>query len=366
MNLPKLEDIHVSGKKVLVRADLDVGDKIEPGDDAKLLTNKKTIDFLVEKKAKIILIGHRGRPGGKVDEELSLDKVSERLSELIGKKVNFIYDLLGEEAHDRVGRLESGEILMLENLRFDLREEKNDEQFAEQLSKYSDIYVNEAFSSSAKSEASIVNLPKSFKLKEKNSIAFGFRFLEEIDKIGQIFDNPKKPVISIISGVKEDKLSYVEKFLEFSEKVLIAGRLPDLVDVRGIGQSTVDRSLREKIISFSKDKKVVVADLIQDKEDITIHSIEEFEKIVSTAGTIVLGGPIGKFEDEGHRQGTERVFDAIVNNKEAFKLAGGGDTQQAIDLLGLRNRFDWISVGGGAMLNFLADKTLPGIEAVIS
>ena len=126
INLPKIADLGVSGKRVLVRADLDVGERLDPGDDIKLLTNKKTIDYLVENKAKVILISHRGRPGGKIDGKLSLADISERLSELVGKEISFVYDILGEETRDRIGRLTAGEILMLENLRFDPREEKND------------------------------------------------------------------------------------------------------------------------------------------------------------------------------------------------------------------------------------------------
>jgi phosphoglycerate kinase len=178
--------------------------------------------------------------------------------------------------------------------------------------------------------------------------AAGLRFHEEVRNLSMVFENPKRPVVMGISGVKDDKLSYIKDFLKVADKILIGGRLPEYIH---------DSS------ELHKNPKVVVANLMADKEDITIHSVEKFEEEIGKAGTIVLSGPMGKFEEEGHRQGTKRVFEAVAFG-QAFKVAGGGDTQSAIKMFGLNEKFDWISVGGGAMLTFLAKGTLPGIEAL--
>jgi len=357
MDVKKITDLDILSKKVLVRADLDVGETLEEGDDTKLLTNKKTIDYLLENKARVILMSHRGRPGGTVNGKLSMVPVAKRLSELLGKEIKTTTDIVGVEAHDDVDNLKEGEILVLENLRFDPREEKNDEGFAKSLSELADIYINEAFSSSAKEHASIVSVPKFI------PHGLGFHFLEEIENLGKVLNDPKRPVVVLISGIKKDKLEYVRPFSEFADKILIAGRLPEIIDPRGIGKTELDDESRDGILKLIEKGKVIVADLIQDKEDITIHSIERFEEDIKKAGTVMIGGPIGKFEDDGHRQGTKRVFEAAAESS-AFKVAGGGDTEQAIQALGLLDKFDWISVGGGASLEFLAKGSLPGIDAV--
>jgi len=345
MDLQKISDLDVSGKKVLVRADLDVGETLEAGDDIKLLTNKKTIDYLVEKKAKIVLCGHRGRPGGHVDGKLSLLEVANRLGKLINKDIDFIYDITGRELEEKIGTMEGGKIFCIENLRFDPREEANDETFSKRFSNIFDVYVNEAFSSSAKAHASIVGIPKLI------PHGFGFHFQEEIENLSKVLESPKKPVVVIVSGIKEDKFDYVLPFSKFADKVLIAGRLPDFLKLE---QVKLDPSIPLE--------KIMIADLIQDKEDITLHSVERFAEVIKTARTIVVGGPVGKYEDGGHQQGTKGVLEAVVANSNAFKVAGGGDTEQAIETLGLKDKFDWISVGGGAMLDYLAKGTLPGVE----
>lgn len=315
VNLPKLSSADIAGKRVIVRADLDF-DPNETG-NLRLINLFPTLDLIKEKGGKIILIAHRGRPDGKVDENLSL---------MPFKSIFEKYNLDLEE-----------------NLRFDKGEEENSEEFAKKLASLGDFFVNEAFAASHRKHASIVSLPKLL------PHAAGFRFEKEVENLSHVFNSPTNPVITIISGLKDDKLTYIEDFLKFSEKILIGGRLPDYIH---------DNS------PLRKNEKVIVADLIGDREDITIHSIEKFEAVIKTAGTVVVSGPIGKYEEDGHRLGTQRVFEAITNST-AFKVAGGGDTESAIKLLKLENKFNWISVGGGAMLEFLAKGTLPGIDALI-
>lgn len=349
MELPSLQNLEIEEKKVLVRADLDVGDELEKGDDIKLSTLIPTLKYLIEKKSKMILIGHRGRPKGDDSdkEKLSLAGVAERLSQLIEKEIKFFPELLGEGVHSEIERLQGGDLICLENLRFDAREEENDDIFAKELASFADVYVNEAFSVSHRSHASIVGIPQYLKH------AAGFHFIKEVEKLSVVLKDPKRPVVILLSGVKEDKLEFVEPFSEFADKILIAGRLPVF-----LGDNRVSARLAKP------SDKVVSADLIQDKEDITIHSIEVFEEIVKNAGTIVVSGPMGKYEDDGHRQGTERILKAVAASS-AYKVAGGGDTEQAISMFELRDKFDWVSVGGGASLEFLAKGTLPGVGVLI-
>ncbi|HSX48759.1 MAG TPA: phosphoglycerate kinase [Candidatus Saccharimonadales bacterium] len=315
VNLPKLTEANIAGKRVIVRADLD----FDPNDTSnlRLVSLLPTLDFIKEKGSKIILIGHRGRPEGKVDEGLSLTPFKK------------IFEKYNPD--------------LAENLRFDKGEEENSGEFAKKLASLGDFFVNEAFAVSHRKHASIVTLPKLL------PHAAGFRFEKEVENLSHVLVSPTRPIIIIISGLKDDKLTYLEDFLKFSDKVLIGGRLPDYV---------------HDVSPLRKNEKVIVADLIGDKEDITIHSVEKFETAIKTAGTTVVSGPIGKYEEEGHRLGTKRIFESVANSN-AFKVAGGGDTESAIKLFNLENKFNWISVGGGAMLEFLAKGTLPGIDALI-
>ncbi len=316
MNLPKISGLGVSGKKVLLRLDLDC----EPDpDDLRIKASTESLDYLKDKDAEIIIISHRGRPGGKVDESLSL------------KPFQTIFDKWGAEVY--------------ENLRFDPGEEKNDVEFAEKLASLGDIYVNDSFADSHREHASIVGLPGLL------PHAAGFRFIKEVENLSKVFEAPKRPLVFVISGVKEDKQQYINAFEKVADKVLVGGRLPDFLG---------DHALESVRL---QNGKVVIGNLVMDKEDITLNTIDRFETEIKKAGTIVLSGPLGKYEDQGHRQGTERVFNAVANSS-AFNIAGGGDTEAAIKLLGLSDKFDWISVGGGAMLEFLSKHTLPGVEAL--
>ena len=326
MNLPKIEDLDFQNKRVLLRADLDID--VSKDDLGRLEVLLPTLKTLMEKASKITIIGHRGRPVGKEAKELSLEPVSAALEKLLIQE-------LGKE------RVENLDLVMAENLRFDSGEIENDEHYAEHLSEEGEVYINEAFAASHREHASIVRLPKLL------PSAAGLHFVKEVENLEKVLNNPKKPVLLIIGGIKKDKLDYLEDFKKFADKILIAGRLPEY--------------LPEDI----NDKKLLVAKLIMDKEDIIIHSIEKFEEEISKAGTIVVAGPMGKFEEDGHMMGTKRVFKAIADS-QAYKLAGGGETQRAISTLDLTKKFDWISVGGGASLEFLAKGTLPGIEALLN
>lgn len=316
LGIPTVDKLDLGGKNVLVRGEFNVDD----GNNARADSIREIVKYLQSKNAaNIKVIGHT------------------------------------ETEYDLATQLQSEfpEVEFDNRLRDNPGEKNNDFNFARGLAEGWNVYVNEAFATSHRSHASFVNLPKVIKENE-GEVCIGPRFSAEIENLSKVTSNAKRPVVMVISGVKEDKLTYIEAFSKFADKILIGGRLPDLIN-RGISNFQYP---------ITNNKKIIIADLIADKEDITIHSIEEFEKEIAEAGTIVVSGPVGRFEDEGHRQGTERVFQAVVGNKNAFKVAGGGDTEVAISLLSTANGFDWVSVGGGAMLEFLANGTLPGIEAL--
>jgi phosphoglycerate kinase len=312
MTLPKLTNANLTGKRVIVRADLD----IDPTDlnNLRLTSLIPTLDYLKSQNCTITIISHRGRPEGKADESLSLRDFQPYFAKWNAR--------------------------VLENLRFHPGEESNDPEFAKMLAVNQDFYVNESFATSHRKHASIVGLPKLL------PHAAGLRFTSEVENLSRVFENPARPSIVIISGIKEDKVAMIKAIKDKVDEVLVAGRLPDY-----LGEDY-------------KDEKVIVAKLNPDKEDITINSIEIFEKEILKAGTIVLAGVPGKYEEEGHKLGTERVFKAVANSR-GFKIVGGGDSLVVVQNYNLTANFNWISVGGGAMLEFLSYTTLPGIDALL-
>jgi len=337
MKLPNISDINVASKRVLVRIDLDVDE-----DYSRLEFAEETLDYLHTKMAKLIIIGHKGRPEGKVVPELSLSPLASVLGGVVGEKVNFVNDIVGIEAQKAAQNLPDGEILLLENLRFDLGEEQNNEIFAKNLSALGEVYINEAFADSHRSHASTIGIPKYL------PHAAGFRFIKEVETLSSVLEFPKKPLVLVIGGIKKDKIEYIKEFTKIANKILVGGVLP----------------------MYFKDlnpdpNKIIMAKLTPDTKDITLDTIEIFKAEIAKAGTIVVAGVQGKYEDTVHRQGTEEVFKAIANTS-AFKIAGGGDAEAAITEFGLNDRFDWISVGGGSMLEFLAKGTLPGLQALLN
>ena len=309
LNLPKITDLDVTNKKVLLRLDLDTNPDLN---DLRIKSSYETLDYLKDKASEIIILAHKGRPNGKFDESLSL------------KPFQKIFDKWGAQVH--------------ENLRFDPREMENDSKYAKELATLGDVYINDAFASSHRNHASIVSLPKLL------PHAAGFRFEKEVNNLSKVFD-PVRPLVILISGIKKDKLEMIEPLSVLADKVLVGGRLPAYAEI-------------------SNSDKIILGNLIADKEDITVNTIEKFKEEIAKAKTIVLAGVLGKYEDEGHSQGTKEIFTAVANSK-AFKIAGGGDSLIAIERYNLTEKFDWISVGGGASLEFLTKKSLPGIEVLI-
>jgi len=328
--LPSVKDLAVEQKTVLLRTNYDVPLKkvqsFEVADDTRIIESLPTINYLLEQQAKVIIISHLGRPEGKVVPELSLKPVEKVLTLLLHRNKQSLF----LEARNRVR--------LLENLRFDPREEKNEESLAKELANLGDFYVNDAFACAHRQHASIVGIPKFL------PSAFGFDFLKEVKVLSEIKENPRRPVTLILGGAKEDKLEVIEKLLNWADKILIGGKLPQLV-------------------SKSYPEKVMVAQLNPQGKDITLESTERFKKIIAQAGTIIWAGPMGVFEDSHYEAGTKAVAEAVVESG-AYTVVGGGDTEAALTKFDLTEKINYISSGGGAMLEFLAKGTLPGIEVI--
>lgn len=319
MVYPKLSDAQILGKRVFLRVDLDVSQV--RADDLRLKALVPSVKYLLENGARqIFLAGHMGRyEEGKESKDTKI--LLPIIKEFFG----------GDER-----------ITILDNLRATKEEEENNSEYAKRLASMADIYVNDAFADSHRDHASIVGVPKLI------PGFLGLHFegeLENLDKVLSHSMGHNTTSIIIISGIKEDKVEYAKALTGKFDKVLVGGRLPEY-----FGEDFVH-------------PKIIMARLVQDKEDITIHSMEKFDDEIKNAKTIVLAGVLGKYEEEGHSQGTKRVFTAVANSS-SFKVAGGGDTETALNMFGLANKFDWISVGGGAMLEYLSTGTLQGIGAL--
>ena len=337
INLPKIADAVVEGKKVLLRLDLDVDE-----DYTRIEVAKETFDILRSNNCRIIAIGHYGRPEGKADEKYSLERLAPVIEKISGMQTEFCEETVGDKAKKAVENLKLGCILLLENLRFNSGEEKNDPEFVRELASLGDFYVNESFAVSHRSHASFVGLPNIL------PHAAGVRLAKEVEVLSGILDNPERPVVAVISGVKEDKMERILDILDKVDKVLVGGRLPLYY-----GENNPNPD------------KIILGQLNADTMDITLHTVDKFKEEIAKAKTIILAGVPGKYEDEGHRQGTKEVFTAVADSS-AFKLVGGGDAVAVVNLFSLQDKFDWVSVGGGSFLEFLAKGSLPGIEALKS
>jgi len=340
MHLPSVKNLKVAGKRVLLRTNYDVPLSLTGWvvDETRIHESLPTIGYLLSQKAKIIIISHLGSPGGKVVLNLSLKPAVDVLSELV-------LDVTGKikiPLIDKMGLKErfAKKIVVLENLRFDAREEANDKNFAKKLASLADFYVNDAFACSHRRHASIVGIPKFL------PAAFGFDFLEEVKVLTKLRGKPQKPVVLLLGGVKEDKIEYAKKLIDWADWILVGGKL---VEHDGI----------PALLNHHK----IVGSLIKNGQDITMKTAEEFTKIMAKAKTIVWSGPMGNFYDSNYEQGTKKIAEAVVKSG-AFSVAGGGDTEAAITKFGLNKKIDFISSGGGAMLAFLAEGTLPGIRAI--
>ena len=344
MQLPDLRNFDLKGKRVLVRCDFDV--PIENGivaDDTRIQSSLPTIQYLLDQKARIILLAHLGRPEGQVNEEFGLKPVFEKLQELL-PKTNFQFSIFNfqSNSNDQILNSES-EVILLENLRFNPGEEDNSPEFAEKLAGLGDFYVNEAFAVSHREHASIVGLPKLL------PHAAGFQLQKEVSMLSGTFENPRRPVVLLLGGAKEDKLKIIPGFLSWVDRILIGGYLPVIID--------------EQPDLVVKDQKIEVGMLSENKLDLDLATVDRFVHLLQEAGTVIWAGPMGKIEEPEGIHSTKAIAQVLVGIN-ALRIGGGGDTEAALTKLNLLGSMDYISTGGTAMLEFLAYHHLPGIEAL--
>lgn len=383
-----IRDFNVKNKKVLVRCDfnvpLDKKGNIE--DDFRIEQTLPTVKYLIKNKAKIILITHIGRPGGKIVRSLRLTPVQDRLTEYLGFPVKKASDCIGKKVKNQVGRLKEGEVLLLENPKFHRGEETNDPRFAKELAKLGDIYINDAFGACHWKYATIVGLPKHL------PSGAGFLLEKEIKTLSKVLETPWRPLIAVIGGIKiSSKIKVIKQFLEKADHVLIGGKIASIIlQVKGISvgrpwpPEDVAREIKklnltstklhlpiDAIASPDETGKVYIREAgpgkIRKDElllDIGPETINIFSNIIKTARMIVWSGPLGLFENPLFEKGTRAIAEKIVRNHKAYKIAGGGDTLFALSKFGLRKGFDHVSTGGGAMLSFLSGEELPGLKAL--
>lgn len=342
--MKQLVDLQISEKRVLVRLDLDVplrNGKIE--DITRLEEALPSLQHLLKSHSKVIIIGHLGRPNGRFVSSLTTEPLAEPLSKLLGKTVTHFSIAIGTEVTKAVNEMKPDDIFLLENLRFYPGEEGNDPHFAKALSELGQVYVNDAFANCHRYHASIVTLPKLL------PAAAGIHLREEVAKLSTITKEPKRPYVVVVGGAKaETKIAAIEELAKKADQVLIGGKLP--------------QELKSGFFSLTGDN-IVIAETNPQAADITSDSIEKFKAVIAKTATIVWNGPLGVFEEPAFETGTREIAQAITESG-ATTVIGGGDTIAAVKKFGFLNKFWWVSSGGGAMLEFLAKGTLPGIEAL--
>lgn len=391
MDKKTVRDLDVAGKKVLVRVDFNVplNDKGEITDDTRITASLPTIQYLLEQKAAVILMAHLGRPKGQVKPELSLAPVAKHLGKLLGKKILFAPDCVGEAAQAAASKLKPGHILLLENLRFHKEEEKNDMDFAEKLASLADLYVNDGFGVSHRAHASVEGVTHFL------PAAAGFLLEKEIQYVGQAVTNPLHPFVAIIGGAKvSDKIGVISNLLDKVDTLLIGGGMANtFLAAHGykMGKSLVEEDkldLAKELLAKAKKNKVnmlLPTDLVMaaafapDAEhvtekvknlnqaymalDIGAETSKAYAEALADAKMIVWNGPMGVFEMDAFCKGTEAVAKAVAKSR-ATSIVGGGDSVAAIEKLGLAKRITHISTGGGASLEYLEGKVLPGVAAL--
>lgn len=349
MILPDLRNFDLKGKRVLVRADYDVPltEDQKVADDSRILASLPTIQYLLSQNAKVILLAHLGRPEGEVKEEFSLKPVAYKLQELL-PQTNFQFLIFNFQSNlnDQILKM-NGDVILLENLRFDKGEEdpstSSGLEFAQKLASLGDFYVNDAFAVSHREHASIVGLPKLL------PHAAGFQLQKEVATLSGAFENPRRPVVLLLGGAKEDKLKIIPGFLSWVDRILVGGYLPAI--------------MAEQPDLVVKDQKIEVGTLSSNKLDLDLATVDRFSQVVQGAGTVIWAGPLGKVEDQEGVNSTRTVAQ-VLSGINALKIGGGGDTEAVLTKLNLLGSMDYISMGGTAMLEFLAYHRLPGIEAL--
>lgn len=390
MNKKSIRDVSVKGKRVFVRVDFNVPlSKGEIRDETRIRATLPTIQYLIDQGAKVILASHLGRPNGQVDEELRLTPVANRLSELLNKPVYKAQESVGNLVQAQVEQLKDGDVLLLENVRFYPGEENNDPELAKAFADLADLYVNDAFGAAHRAHASTEGIAHHI------PAVSGLLMEKELEVLGKALTNPDRPFTAIVGGAKvKDKINVIENLLNLADNIIIGGGLAyTFIKAQGheIGKSLVDNDKLDLALSFlqkAKDKgvnfllpvDVVVTDdfsadantrivdidsMPADWEGIDIgpKSREIFAKTIADSKLIVWNGPMGVFEIEPFSHGTKAVGQACADTK-GYTVIGGGDSAAAVEKFHMAEQMDHISTGGGASLEFMEGKALPGVVAL--
>ena len=390
LNKKSVEDIDVSGKKVLVRCDFNV--KMENGvitSDKRIVASLPTIKYLLDHNAKVILCSHLGRPKGEFKPEFSLAPVAVRLGELLGIEVKMAKDVVGESAKELAASLKEGEVMLLENVRFHAEETKNDPEFSKALASLADIYVNDAFGSAHRAHSSTTGVA------DYLPAVCGFLIRKELDYIGGALENPKRPLVAILGGAKvSDKIGVITNLMDKVDTLIVGGGMAYTFFAamgHSVGTSICEEDkldLAKSMMELAKEKgvnflipldNVVGKEYDPDTEYMTVDSDDipdgwmgldigpktqkVFADAIKGAGTVIWNGPMGVSEWEHFAAGTVAVATAIAESG-AISIVGGGDSAAAVAKLGFADKMSHISTGGGASLEFLEGKDLPGVVAL--
>lgn len=391
-----LDDYNFKHKKALIRVDFNVpiNKEGEVDDATRIEAAKPTIIKILEDGGSVILMSHMGRPKAQ-EAEFSLERIKDKVSEVIGVEVKFVSDCVGEVAETAAQNLQSGEVLLLENLRFHEEETNGDDEFAKQLSKLGDIYVNDAFGTAHRAHASTTIVAKYFDDK-----CFGYLLQKEIESLNKVLKSAEKPVTAILGGAKvSSKITVIENILEKVDHLIVGGGMAfTFVKAQGgkVGDSLVEDDKLElalEILKSAKEKGVeihlpvdsVIADSFSETAKTDVRptkdipegwmgldagpeTIKNFSEVILKSKTILWNGPVGVFEMDAFSNGTIQIGKAIgeATKNGAFSLVGGGDSVSAVKKFNLENDMSYVSTGGGAMLEMLEGKSLPGIDAILN
>lgn len=392
-----IDNFNFSGKKALIRVDFNVplNDKFEVTDDTRISASIPSIKKILNDGGAVILMSHLGRPKNGPEEKFSLKHTISTLEKLVGATIHFANDCIGKEATEKAAQLKSGEVLLLENLRFYTEETKGDVAFAEKLAKLGDVYVNDAFGTAHRAHASTAIIAQFF----PNNKYFGYLLAKEIESVSKVLKNNIKPVTAIVGGAKvSSKIIIIENLLDSIDNLIIGGGMVfTFIKVLGgnIGNSLVEDDFLEtakEILEKAKAKNVTVLlpeDSVASKAfnnesevkifdtndipygwmglDIGEKAIAAYSDCIKNSKTILWNGPMGVFEMSNFEKGTKTVAEAIAEatSNGAFSLVGGGDSVAAVNQFNLAEKMSHVSTGGGAMLEYLEGKTLPGIAAIL-
>lgn len=325
MAVHRLKALSLENRTILLRLDLDLPENKDGFDTSRLEAGAGTLNFLLKRgAAKVHVIGHRGRPEGKVVKKLSLKPITDLLLQMVPEKYQ-------------------SQVTFGENLRFDAGEEGNSKAFAKKLAKGFDFYVNDSFATAHREHASMVQLPYLL------PTVMGRTFEKEMKVLQRLYRRPDRPLMMIIGGAKTEKLQYLETMFDYVNIFVVAGKLAAELDIEE---------------DQKQNRKLIVAELTEDGKDITKDAREQIERFIKASSTVIWNGPVGKYEEPGCEEGTRYIAETISRTK-IFSVIGGGDTEAAIDYLGIEeNKFTHVSTGGGAMMDYLATGSLPAYDAI--